>query len=151
MRNFARTFALAAALSAAPYLALAQSEVFKIESSGTEYCGDFDARKFNPGNNVDLWVRLSFADQWDVSFFPDFPEDFTFPLPVRVYFVTQKKLAFTGWQFFDDGSFVGLSGTATLDNQGLVKSATGTFSQDGLVVLECFSSGKWKTGKRIFP
>lgn len=151
MRKIVRTLLLGFALAAIPSLAFAQGEIFKMETSGIEYCGDFDNAKFNAKNNVDLWVRIVDDTQWDVSFAPDFPDDLTFPVFGVTYFATQKKLAFSGSQFFDDGAYIAMAGTAALERSGVIKSASGTFIQDSLVFAGCFSSGKWKTTLRLAP
>jgi len=55
-------------------------EIFKIETAGKEYCGDFDVTVFNAGNNVDLWVRLDSDPQLTVSLTPNFAGGTTIPM-----------------------------------------------------------------------
>ena len=41
-----------------PVHAFGFGEIFKIETTGTEYCGHFDVTKFSATNNVDIWVLV---------------------------------------------------------------------------------------------
>lgn len=147
MRSFLRVTALLAAVVAVPGQAWAIGEIFKVETSGTEGCGDFDFTRFSSRTNVDIYVRVVAADRWDVSFSPLF--DTVIEVIGVTFFVKDRKIAFSGAQFFDDGSYIALQGTATLDANGFMKRASGTFIQDSTVFQGCFSSGKWKTTQRL--
>jgi hypothetical protein len=63
-----------------PLQVFALGEVFKIETSGTEYCGDNDRGTFNASNNIDLWVQVVSDEQLTVSVTPNFVAGTTFPL-----------------------------------------------------------------------
>jgi hypothetical protein len=56
--GFMKRFLFGLALVLLPFPAFGFGETFKIETTGTEYCGDFDVTKFNANNNVDLWVKV---------------------------------------------------------------------------------------------
>jgi hypothetical protein len=71
---------------------LAVGEAFQIETSGTEYCGDFYSIKFNAKNNVNLWVYLQSESDIIVSFTPDFQSGTTFLISLFYYLVSNKKL-----------------------------------------------------------
>jgi hypothetical protein len=127
-------------------------EIFKIETSGTEYCGDFDSQKFNAGNYIDLWIRVDGPTQMTVSFTTDFQQGTTFFVIGGFYLTSQTKAAFVGGQLFVDLSFVTFQGTATFDKKtGVIKSMSGTFIQDSVFSPGCFSVGKVKTVERLFP
>jgi hypothetical protein len=56
-----------ALLLGVPGAVLGFDEIFKIETSGTEYCGDFSAQKFSGSSNVDLWVTVVSDTELTVS------------------------------------------------------------------------------------
>jgi len=147
MRNWILKLGLAAALAALPPAALAAGEVFKVETTGTEYCGDFDNSKFNANNNIDLYVKIVDGTEWDIDFSPLF--ETAIPVVGTSYYVKQRTVSFTGAQFFADNSFISMEGKLTLDAFGNVTRASGTFIQDSLVFVGCFSSGKWRTTQRL--
>ncbi|MFI5317121.1 MAG: hypothetical protein ACHQ6T_15580 [Myxococcota bacterium] len=148
MYGAARTLTLTAALAALPMPAAAIGEIFKLETTGTEYCGNFNNAKFNAKNNVDLWVYVASDTEWDLSFSPLFVPAVSFPLIGITYFVSPKKLSFTGAQTFPSAS-VSMQGFLTLDKFGAVTKAQGTFIQNGIDRLGCFSSGKFTTTQRL--
>ncbi len=147
MRNYLLNLGMAAALAALPLSAFGAGEIFKIETTGTQYCGDFDNAKFNAKNNVDLYAKIVDGTEWDLGFSPLF--ETVIPVIGASYYVKPRTISFTGSQFFTDGSFISMEGKLTLDAFGNVKSAAGTFIQDSLVFVGCFSSGKWKTTQRF--
>jgi len=132
-----------------PFQAFGFGEIFKIETTGTEYCGDFDFTKFNPSNNVDLWVQVVSASELTVSFTPNFAAGTTFPMTGQTYLTTATAAAFIAGVLFVDDSFATIQGTAKFDRKtGAITSLTGTFVQSGVLDLACFSSGKF-TSKRV--
>lgn len=132
-----------------PLKVYALGEVFKIETSGAEYCGDNDRAAFNAGNNIDLWVQVVSDEQLTVSFTPTFVAGTTFPLLGHTYLTGPTTAAFVGGVLFVDNSFATIQGTARFDrNTGGVTSLTGTFIQSGVLAANCFSSGKF-TSKKI--
>jgi hypothetical protein len=133
-----------------PLDCFAAGEVFKLESSGTEYCGHFNVTKFSAKTDIDLWVRIDSTEQLTVSLSPYFEADLSFPLFGQTYDVASGKSAFIGGVAFDDGSYVTIQGTASWDkNTGAVKGLSGTFIQDSVFWIGCFSSGKVKTTVRL--
>src|ERR671919_791895 len=105
-----------------PFKAFGLGEIFKIETGGTEFCGDFDFDEFNPKNNVDLWVEVVSEEELLVSLTSNFAPGTTFPM---------------------------FRGTARLNrNTGAVASLTGTFIQSGVFETGCFSTGTF-TSNRI--
>ena len=79
-----------------PFQAFGFGEIFKIETTGTEYCGDFDFTKFNPNNNVDLWVRVVSASELTVSLTPNFAAGTSLPMTGKTYlaaaFIARRSL-----------------------------------------------------------
>jgi hypothetical protein len=129
--------------------AFAADEVFKVETSGTEYCGDYNSVKFNAKNNIDLWVHLLSKTEIIVSFTPNFESGTTFPMHGQTYLTGKNKGAFVGGVLFEDLSYITLQGTVIFDKFGTVKKMSGTFIQNGLFDLSCFSSGTFKTMERL--
>lgn len=133
-----------------PVSAFAIGEVFKIEATGKEYCGDYDVVKINADNNVDLWIRIDSATQLTVSFTPDFTPGTTFPIIGETYWINSKSAAFVGGQLFEGWAYVTIQGTATINKFGDVTKLKGTFIQNGLIYDGCFSSGKFVTTQRLY-
>jgi hypothetical protein len=115
----------------------------------TEYCGDFDATKFNASNNIDLWVFISSETELVASFTPTFDEGTYFPMVGGVYLTSAKTPAFVAGVLFEDGSYATIQGTAKADRTGAVGSLSGTFIQNSVFDVSCFSSGKFKSTQRL--
>ena len=144
-----KTFLLALALiGILPHQAFALGEVFKIETSGTEYCGDLDFERLNAGNNVDLWVQVVSEQELTVSTTANFAPGTTFPMFGETYLTGTTAAAFVGGVLFVDDSFATIQGTARFDRRtGGITSLTGTFIQSGVFFPNCFSSGKFNSKK----
>lgn len=123
-------------------------EIFKIEPTGIEYCGDFDNTKFKADKNTDMWVAIVADNEILVSLTSDFETNTTFSMVGRFYLTDQTTAAFVGGVMFANGAFATIQGTARLDKLGAVTSLTGTFVQSGLLAENCFSTGKF-TSKKI--
>ena len=132
-----------------PLQAFALGEVFKIETSGIEYCGDLDRTNFNASNNVDLWVKVVSEQELTVSITANFAPGTTFPMIGETYLTGPTTAAFVGGVIFVDNSFATIQGTARGDRRtGGVTSLTGIFIQSGVLAPNCFSSGRF-TSKKI--
>jgi hypothetical protein len=143
MKRFLAALLLGALL---PLNALAAGEVFKIETSGTEYCGDFDSARFNAGNNIDLWVQIVSENELSVSLTPNFDPNWTFPMFGYFYLTGSTSGAFVGGVLFQDSAFATIQGTAKFDRRtGAVASLSGEFIQSGVFFDGCFSAGKFKS------
>ena len=128
-------------------MAFSAGETFKIETTGTEYCGDFLFSNFSAGNNVDFWIREQSEDEILVSFTPDFKHGTTFFIHMTYFMASKNKTAFVGEVFFEDDSWLSIFGKSTLDKNGMAKSIQGTFIQNGVIRPACFSSGTFKKVK----
>jgi hypothetical protein len=135
---------------ATPTSALAFGEIFKVETQGVEYCGNFDVTKFNTKNNVDLWIQAISETELLASFTANFAPGTTFPLFGHAYQISKTTAAFVAGVLFEDNSFVTFVGTAKFNPKtGEIQSMTGTFIQAGLLDPGCFSKGQAKTVKRL--
>lgn len=133
-----------ALLVSLPARAFGFGEVFKIETSGTEYCGNFDFARFNSGNNIDLWVRIESDTELSVSLTSNFDPVLTFPMFGRTYLTSASGAAFVAGVLFEDGAYATIQGAAKFDRRtGDVSSLKGTFIQNEVFFLGCFSSGKF--------
>jgi hypothetical protein len=129
-----------------PLQAFGFGEIFKIETTGTEYCGHLDAVRFNASNNVDMWVLVVSDTELTVSFTPDFAAGTTFPMFGRSYQTGATTAEFIGGVLFVDDSFATIEGKAKFSRTtGEITSLTGTFIQDAVIEVGCFSSGKFKS------
>src|ERR671919_1960193 len=77
-----------------PFKAFGLGEIFKIETRGTEFCGDFDFDEFNPKNNVDLWVEVVSEEELLVSLTSNFAPGTTFPMFGVTYLTSDTSAAF---------------------------------------------------------
>lgn len=152
MRRFIIAFGL---LLVVPSNSFALGEIFKIETSGTEYCGDYQATKFNAKNNIDLWIEIVSEVELLVSFTPDFQADTYFSMFGHTYLRNSKSAVFVGGQLFSAGdnlfgpSYVTIQGAANFDKFGNITGLTGTFIQSGVLGDTCFSSGTFKTTQKL--
>jgi hypothetical protein len=95
-----------------PLRAFAFGEIFKIETTGTQYCGHFDVTKFGATNNIDLWVLVVSDTELTVSFTPNFAAGTTFPMFGRSYQTGATSAEFIGGVLFVDNSFATIEGKA---------------------------------------
>ena len=135
-----------------PGRAFSIGEAFNMSLSGKEYCGDFNGGGFGQ----QIFVFIASDTELIVSFDPNFDPASTFSIFGHFYLTGNTSGSFVGGQAFVDSignilAYVTIQGVAKFDkNTGDVKSLSGTFIQSGLIQLECFSSGKFKTTGRIF-
>jgi hypothetical protein len=129
-----------------PAGAFGLGEVFKIETTGSEFCGDLDVQQFNANNNVDLWVRVESESELTVSRTTTFDDGTTFPMFGQTYLTGPNSAAFIAGAQFVDESFATIQGTARFDPRtGRITSILGTFIQFGVFEAGCFSSGNFKS------
>jgi hypothetical protein len=128
---------------------LAVGETFKIETTGTEYCGNNDYANFTARNNIDLWAYVKSDNELIVSFYPDFPSGYSFSMYGDSYSAGKNRASFVGGVLFDDFSYATMQGIAKLEKNGTIKSLEGIFIQSSVIREGCFSSGKFKTSQRI--
>jgi hypothetical protein len=131
--------------------ARALGEVFKVDTSGTEYCGDLDSTKFSAKNDVDLWARIDSKEQITLSFTLDFVPGTTIPLTGFTYQSGNGRSAFAGGAELEGDVFVTIQGTATWDTKtGTVKKLSGIFIESQFLVNSgCFASGKFTATQRV--
>jgi hypothetical protein len=125
-------------------------ERFKVETTGTEYCGDFDVAKLTAANNTDLWVEVVSDTELLVSMTANFQSGTTFSMIGVSYQTKNTTAAFVAGQQFVNGGYVTVQGLAKFSAKtGAVTSLSGTFAQFNMFNDNCFSSGKFKTVQRI--
>ena len=127
----------------------ADGEIFKIETRGKQYCGEFIVNKFNAKNNIDQWVRIVNTLEAELSFTPDFLPESTFLFKGRSYLLNSRKARFVGLISLEDGSFVAMQSYIFYDKENMVRKIKGKFIQDNFTFLECFSIGKFKSTERL--
>jgi hypothetical protein len=129
--------------------ALALDEIFRIEQTGTIWCDDFVNQKFNPKNNVDLWIYLpSDINAIVLSDTPTF-DAVAFMFGVG-YLTSQTSASFYATAVVDEFLFVTFDGVLKFDSRsGDVKSISGTFLVSAASETSCFSSGTFKSVQRL--
>ena len=148
MLRIISTVILAILLASAP--AFSFGERFKVETTGTEYCGDFDLIKLNPANNVDLWVEVVSETELIVSTTADFQPGTTFQMFGVSYQTKSTSGSFVAAHAFANGGYVTVQGIAKASAKtGNITSLAGTFIQHNMFDDNCFSSGKFRTVQRI--
>ena len=141
-----KRFLISLAFLLIPTHVFSLGEIFKIETTGTEYCGDLDVFKFNASNNIDLWVQVVSETELTVSLTPNFAPGTTFPMFGRSYQTGTSTAEFIGGVLFVDDSCATIEGVARFDRRtGEIASLSGTFIQDSVLEVGCFSSGKFKS------
>jgi hypothetical protein len=101
---------------------------------------------FNASNNIDLWVQVVSDTELTVSLTPNFAPGTTFPMFGRSYQTGTSTAEFIGGVLFVDDSFATIEGVARFDRRtGEIASLSGTFIQDSVLEVGCFSSGKFKS------
>jgi hypothetical protein len=124
---------------------MAAGEVFKLNTSGTQYCRGFRPQVFGPSNDIDLWMRINgptSATVYDDAALISVVAN----LDVDCAIISSKKAACSMFSGDASDHFAGV-GTIIVDSFGLVKSIKGTYVRKGLL-NPCFSKGKL-TGRRI--
>jgi hypothetical protein len=133
-----------------PVRAFSFGEVFKLETTGTEYCGHFDLTKFNAKNNTDLWVEVVSETELNVSTTADFQAGTSFSMLGVTYQTATLSGAFVAAREFANGGYVTIQGIAKVNARtGNIASLSGAFIQHNMFDDDCFSSGKFKTIQRI--
>jgi hypothetical protein len=146
---FLTTGALAvAALFVLASEAAALGEIFKLNTTGTEYC-ESGASSFTPSTDTNLWFRVDSETQGTLSATRNFKPGTTVPLSGKTYLIGPKLAAFVGGVLLNNDGFVSLRGTANLKANGTVKNLKGVFIQYNLFDDGCFSSGDATTGPRL--
>ena len=128
--------------------AAAFGDVFRIDVTGNEYCGDFLNLKLKPSNSIPLWGRVESPTQLTVSLTSSFQDGTTFPLFGFFYVVKAGKATLIATVTFEGGAYMTIQGEVQLDKKtGVLKSMKGTFIQSEVFTDGCFSSGEFKTSK----
>ena len=128
--------------------AQAFGETFRIETSGTEYCGDLDSTKFSARDAVPLWVRLDSATQITVSLTSTFTSGTTFPMVGRYYLKDGRSAELIAGVLFEDDSYASIEANAKFDSRtGVATQLSGVFIQNSVIHAGCFSSGKFKSAR----
>jgi hypothetical protein len=133
-----------------PSTAYSLGERFKVETTGTEYCADFDVTKLNAGNNVDLWVEVVSETELIVSTTADFQPGTTFQMLGLTYQTKLTTASFAATHSFANGGYITVHGIAKGSARtGSIVSLSGTFIQHNMFDDNCFSAGKFKTVQRV--
>jgi hypothetical protein len=121
------------------------------ESSGTEYCGDFNAVKFGASTNVDLWVFIASETELIVLLTPTFDDGTFFSMFGEAYLTGTMAAAFVAGVVFDDGSYGTIQGTAKGDRRtGAVASLSGDIYSIWRLQSRLFLGGEVQNDGAVF-
>jgi hypothetical protein len=124
----------------------ATGEVFKLNSSGNQYCSGFSPSKFNASNDVDLWLHIDSDTQMTAYL------DSTLLVPVVTFdatidWITSNSASFDAFYYGDADNHFEAVGILKFGKDGSAKSLKATFLRKG-ILNSCYSKGTL-TGKRV--
>ncbi len=131
--------------------AFAFGGIFPIKVKGVEYCGG-SATKLTTKTAVPLWVEVNGTGVWWIATDPSFHDDH---IVAPIYInrandgLKSNTLGVMGGVFFNNSFHLAFDGVIKLDKDGNLKSVKGNFAQVGIFKPNCWSHGKFKTGKRV--
>ncbi len=126
-------------------------EVFRIETSGTEYCGDFFFFKFNAKSNIDLWIKIVSNEESIIYFTPDLDPTSSLTINTTTYWKDFTRTALVGMYSSEDGGYLTVRGIIKFDKLGNIKRIKGTFIEyDTIIGLDCFSTGKFWSVEKLY-
>jgi hypothetical protein len=114
--------------------------VFKINSTGTQYCPGFKPAKFSPSKDIDLWFQIDSETQMTVY------SDSGLTVPVATLYANFDSIAstsasFDAFYFGDsDNRFEAIGVLKFNKKDGSVKSLKATFLRKG-VLNSCYANG----------
>jgi len=137
--------------------AFAYGEVFRVETTGTKYCGDFNHEMFGPRNKLDLWIQILSKTQIIFSFTSDFEPETTFTSEPGTAFAVNgltnlydtNEARFSVSVSFEDGSYASFIGRLHFDNYETVEFVKGRFIENNILHPGCFSYGSFWTMERL--
>lgn len=122
-------------------------EIFRLSTTGTQYCSGYKPVHFTPSNSYPFFVR--FDDDVSIPVFvgsikdtPDFVAD------LDAAFINTNRVSFDAFYYQDNGNHMEAVGTIKLDKYGVPKTLKATFMRKGLTD-DCYSVGKM-AGKRVY-
>jgi hypothetical protein len=120
-------------------------EVFKLNSSGTQYCSGKPST-FNASRDVDLWLRIDNDTQMTVY------KDSGLTVPVFTFDVTvdsinSKSASFDAFYYGDADKHFEAIGVLKFNKDGSAKSLKASFLRKG-ILDSCYAKGTL-TGKRV--
>jgi hypothetical protein len=124
---------------------LANGEVLKLNTTGTQYCAGFRPQVFNPSNDIDLWLRIDSPVSATLYDDPSL-SSVVAVLDVECTVIASNKVACSMFDG-DAADHVTGVGTLTVDSSGLVKTLKGTIVRRG-VLNACFSKAV-VNGRRV--
>ncbi|MGZ8097113.1 MAG: hypothetical protein ACXWUD_12815 [Methylosarcina sp.] len=121
-------------------------EVFKLNSSGNQYCSGFSPSKFNASNDVDLWLHIDSNTQMTVY------QDAGLAVPVLTFdatidWINSNTASFDAFYYGDADNHFEAIGVLKFKKDGSAKSLKATFLRKG-ILNSCYSKGTL-TGKRV--
>jgi hypothetical protein len=129
--------------------AFAIGEIFRVEVSGTKYCGDFSSKRFGERSKLALRMQILSDTQIILSYDRVFEPRTTFIMNGSTYLISNSKAIVVIAESFEDGSHAAFQGTLYFDRSQTVIFAKGAFIEKDVLFPDCFSSGKFWTMERL--
>ena len=128
--------------------AFAFGEVFRVETSGTKYCGDYNYKMFGPHSKLDL--RIQIISKTQIIFFNStFESETTFAMNGLTNLTDKDEARFLVEVSFEDGSYASFIGRLHFDNYETVEFVKGRFIENNILHPGCFSYGSFWTMERL--
>jgi len=128
--------------------AFAFGEVFRVETSGTKYCGDYHYKMFGPRSKLDL--RIQIISKTQIIFFNStFEFETTFAINGLTNLTDKDEAIFSVAVSFEDGSYASFIGSLHFDKFETVEFVKGRFIENNILHPGCFSSGIFWTTRRL--
>jgi hypothetical protein len=121
-------------------------EVFKLNSSGIQYCSGVKPSKFNASSDVDLWLHLDSDTQMTVY------SDAGLTTPVLTFeatidWINSNTASFDAFYYDDADNHFEAIGVLKFKKDGSAKSLKASFLRKG-ILNSCYAKGTL-TGKRV--
>jgi hypothetical protein len=121
-------------------------EVFKLNSSGIQYCSGYRPSKFNASSDVDLWLQIDSDTQMTAYL------DAGLTVPVLTFdatidWINSKTASFNAFYYGDADNHFEATGVLNFKKDGSAKSLKASFLRKG-ILNSCYAKGTLN-GKRV--
>jgi hypothetical protein len=121
-------------------------EVFKLNSSGIQYCSGFSPSKFNASSDVDLWLHIDSETQMTVYSDAGLTTS-VLTFDATIDWINSNTASFDAFYYGDADSHFEAIGVLKFKKDGSAKSLKASFLRKG-ILNSCYAKGTL-TGKRV--
>lgn len=126
-------------------MAQGAGELLKLNTTGVQYCPGFKPFRFNPANDIDLWVAIDSVASATVYLDANQTQPVA-TLAIDSAFIADKKASFSAFSG-DEFEHLAAVGVLTFDASGRIQSVRATLVRRG-GLNACYARATI-TGKRI--